>query len=203
MNRMLGFCCGLRDGRRARRRYRGERGQQTEPDVSDYAHSRLLPRLPVTARHPVPDCGSSDAVHASAPEQNRWCHEAGNHWPRLQKACVRSDVVAFQARHPLGYSSVSAVRPLPAPVPWALLRPPPSVRPRSPSDLCHLWSPPRCRITPRGDCVDGLNQHSTVWYDLRRCSGMFANRCWRSTAQVNRSRTVESAWIGCNRPPGK
>ena len=42
-----------------------------------------------------------------------------------------------------------------------------------------------------------------VWYDLRRCNGLFANRCWQSTAQVNRSRTVESACIGCNRPAGR
>ena len=39
--------------------------------------------------------------------------------------------------------------------------------------------------------------------DLRRCNGLFANRCWQSTAIVNRSRTVESACIGCNRPAGK
>jgi hypothetical protein len=46
--------------------------------------------------------------------------------------------------------------------------------------------------------VDAISRN--VWYDLRRCNGIFANRCWQSTAQVNRSHTVESACIGCNRP---
>ena len=49
--------------------------------------------------------------------------------------------------------------------------------------------------------VDAISRER--WYDLRRCNGIVANRCWQSTAQVNRSRTVESACIGCNRPAGR
>ena len=35
----VGLLLLLRGRRHARRRYRGDRGQQTEPDISDYAHA--------------------------------------------------------------------------------------------------------------------------------------------------------------------
>jgi hypothetical protein len=46
----------LRGRRQARHRYCGDRGQQAEPDVSDYTHSDLLSWLPVRGRQPTPDC---------------------------------------------------------------------------------------------------------------------------------------------------
>ena len=54
-----------------------------------------------------------------------------------------------------------------------------------------------------GGASVGPNQQGHVWYDLRRCNGSVANRCWRSTATINRSRTVDSACIGCNSPAGR
>ena len=106
-----------------------------------------------------------------------------------------------QARHRL--QSRGVVRPLPAPVPWALLRPPPFVRPRPPRDSCHTLVTETVPDYPSRGLRRSAQSAEHVWYDLRRCNGFFATRCWRSTALVNRSRTVESACIGCNRPAGR
>jgi hypothetical protein len=140
-----------------------------------------------------------------------WCVESWRVEPRRPAPCLRdhgSDRsrrtaarrCRRQARHPL--QSRGVVRLLPAPVPWALLRPPPFVRPIPPSDSCHTLVTETVPDYPSRGLRRSAQSAGRVWYDLRRCKGVFANRCWRSTTIVNRSRTVDSACIDAIVLPG-
>ena len=132
MNRMLGFCCCCAAA--------GVLAAVIAASNASRPSQMFLAKFMVCFLVGCPRRADSlcptariDAAHASAPEQNRRCHESGNHSPRLQEAAAWQ--CRRQARHPL--KSREVVRPLPARVPWALLRPPPFVRPRSPSDSCY------------------------------------------------------------------
>jgi hypothetical protein len=178
------------------------------------------------ARSPLRGCFARFAP-AGAPKF--WCHESGNHSPRLQDArcphwmpkrtarveprhpalCLRDHGSGrsrraaarrcrSQARHTL--PSRGVVSPLPAPVPLALLRPPPFVRPRPPSDSCHTLV---TETVPDYPLAGTALMGSISTARLVSFASLLCNSLLRSTALANRSRTVESACTGCNRPAGR
>jgi hypothetical protein len=158
-----------------------------------------------------------------------WCHESGNHSPRYrmhgERIGCRSGPPAlnqgvprpaFETRHHVhraGGAAMSGSSRAAAAIAGSgdAVACAGTMRAVAPTAVCATQIATRFMSHSRPRDGAGLplagtalmGSISSVWYDLRRCNGSFANRCWQSTAQVNRSRTVESASIGCNRPAGK